>query len=493
MREGEKVDPETMIQLRKNRRIKLLVIFLLFLVMWLRGLINGASTVYMMMSSSFTKMAEIGSAMPEVGSRSPSEEDNGPVEFIYRVHLPDNFTVAENDQFRGSQFLQDTRNPFPRSRVWWENPSLEKLQELVVSAPPSWNNETFKAFFLDNKDLVYPYHLKRFVRQRSGVWGWKHVYLISRSTTGWRKMLRFVEDRNITLYKIRDGSQELGEYQLENIPESYLGIRHNVSHWIGKFTAGVKRFHFTIREDILLALIAEVEKQQQQRRKLLWTQILQKKSEDKVFSDDEALSALLPTVSWHRPLDVAHYWSPGASMAWWRSAVSFAMRALLVPRNISVFADTIGERGRVGRTSANLDYVKSLLQHKIVVVCQRDNYEDHLRLFEALLSGALVMTDPMLDLPPGLVDGESIVVFRGLGDLIKKVLFFLENGEERMKLAKRGLQAALQRNRESHRWEDLLLGDWGDRDDYGVSKLGTWSRYNNRTSKQINDVLRDLK
>ena len=471
-------------------------------MLWLCRFINGIRTVGLVIASSYAKVAEIGSAMPEVGGRFPSEQDNtfvdGPVEFIYRVHLPDNFTVTENDRFRGSQILRDTLNPFLGSRVWWENPSLEKLQELVVSAPPSWNNKTFKAFFLDNKDLVYPYHLKRFSRQRSGVWGWKHVYLISRSTTGWRKMLRFVEDRNITLYKIRDGNQELGEYQLEDIPDSYLGTRHNISHWIGKFTAGVKRFHFTIREDILRALITEViiqqqQQQQQQWPKILRTQLLNKKSDDFVVSDDNALLVLSPTVSWHRPLDVAHYWNPGESMAWWRSAVSFAMRTLLVPRNISVFTDTIGQRGRVGRTNANLDYVKSLLQHKIVVVCQRDNYEDHLRLFEALLSGALVMTDPMLDLPPGLVDGESIVIFRGLGDLIKKILFFLENDEERMKLAKRGLQAALQRNRESHRWEDLLLGDWGDRDDYGVSKLGTWSRHNNRRSKQIDIALRDLK
>tara|TARA_B110001450_G_scaffold200453_1_gene189373 strand:+ start:186 stop:467 length:282 start_codon:yes stop_codon:yes gene_type:complete len=50
------------------------------------------------------------------------------------------------------------------------------------------------------------------------------------------------------------------------------------------------------------------------------------------------------------------------------------------------------------------DYVEHLLGTKIVVATQRSLWEDHLWLMEALAAGCLVLTDPMMLLPHGLVE-----------------------------------------------------------------------------------------
>ena len=59
----------------------------------------------------------------------------------------------------------------------------------------------------------------------------------------------------------------------------------------------------------------------------------------------------------------------------------------------------------MGRNKAQELYVATMLQYKIVVVCQRDLWEGHYRLMEALAGGAMVMTDPMHPLPFRIEDG----------------------------------------------------------------------------------------
>ena len=62
--------------------------------------------------------------------------------------------------------------------------------------------------------------------------------------------------------------------------------------------------------------------------------------------------------------------------------------------------------------------------HKLVV-SQRDFWEDHLRLMEGLMSGALVMSDPITHLPAGLKENESIVIYNSLEELEQKILYYL--------------------------------------------------------------------
>jgi len=69
----------------------------------------------------------------------------------------------------------------------------------------------------------------------------------------------------------------------------------------------------------------------------------------------------------------------------------------------------VGEANYAGRNNVSVRYTESILPYNIVVVAQKDLYEEHFRLMEALVSGALVMSDIMMSIPPDFVDGESIV------------------------------------------------------------------------------------
>jgi hypothetical protein len=78
---------------------------------------------------------------------------------------------------------------------------------------------------------------------------------------------------------------------------------------------------------------------------------------------------------------------------------------------LNVFVGLAGTAGGQGRQDVDSAFVDSLLSTKIVLVTQQDEWEDHYHLFEALVSGALVMMDRMLSLYAGLENGTSILQF----------------------------------------------------------------------------------
>jgi hypothetical protein len=166
-----------------------------------------------------------------------------------------------------------------------------------------------------------------------------------------------------------------------------------------------------------------------------------------------------------RPTDVAHFWSVREkdSSAHLRNAVTETLLALgenttIQGRPLRVIADKVSIAEGIGRTSVQKAYTQALLTTKIVVVAQRDGWEDHYRLFEAIVGGALVLTDPMLSLPEGYVDGENIVVYHSLEELTKLVLYYLERGEERVALATKGWQLAMGQHRTFHWMERVFFG-----------------------------------
>ena len=67
--------------------------------------------------------------------------------------------------------------------------------------------------------------------------------------------------------------------------------------------------------------------------------------------------------------------------------VTQAVGEAMNKHNLTGTAGLVSERGKKGRSKV---YANALLEHKIVVVSQRDFWEDHLRLMEGLMSGALV-------------------------------------------------------------------------------------------------------
>ena len=131
-----------------------------------------------------------------------------------------------------------------------------------------------------------------------------------------------------------------------------------------------------------------------------------------------------------RKTDVFHPWMPGSRtrLAEHRNGVALALRRLEEERpDLTMILVPMGARSRPGRNAVQKAYVDALLSSKIVVTSQRDRWEDHYRLMEALATGALVLTDPMTHLPSHLVDGESLVVYRSLAELRDKIVYYLEN------------------------------------------------------------------
>jgi hypothetical protein len=129
-------------------------------------------------------------------------------------------------------------------------------------------------------------------------------------------------------------------------------------------------------------------------------------------------------------------------------------------RDITVKTETVSEGGTIGRTEIGQEYLESLLKTKIIVVTQRDAWEDHYRLFEALAGGAMVMTDTMLSLPDGLVDGESVVMFKSREQLRVLLMYYLhpKQDEIRLAIARKGFEVAMGHHRSYHRMEEVFFG-----------------------------------
>jgi hypothetical protein len=188
-----------------------------------------------------------------------------------------------------------------------------------------------------------------------------------------------------------------------------------------------------------------------------------------------------------RPLDVLHMWniSSKEGMSQLRNVVSravrewngttievdYSMKRRQPPhsddhagsmKNTRTIRTSIAEHGRrrkLGRNSASQAYVKAMLQAKIVIVAQKDDWEDHYRLLEAMACGPLVMTDTMLSLPRGLNNGTHLIMYSNVQQLWSSVKYYLVHEEERQMIAQRGWQMAMQQHRSWHRMEELVFGN----------------------------------
>jgi len=100
---------------------------------------------------------------------------------------------------------------------------------------------------------------------------------------------------------------------------------------------------------------------------------------------------------------------------------------------------------------------------------------------EGFLSGALVLSDPQIYYPFGVVDGVNIVVYHSMIDLEEMTLYFLDpmNEQERIMIGQRGREIALSANRHWDNMERLLLNDDNKYvNHYGVSYL-RWKGHGN--------------
>ena len=175
--------------------------------------------------------------------------------------------------------------------------------------------------------------------------------------------------------------------------------------------------------------------------------------------ESRRLTLASPLERLDRPVDVSHFWPvDGQGIGSVHSQLRTRVSRLIQTLPYHTLVGLRGPASQAGRTGVHTAYLEGLLASKIVVVTQRDEWEDHYRLFEALVSGALVLTDRMLSLPEGYENGTSIVEFESAENLVSLIRYYLEHEEERWDVARRGRELAMSRHRSWHRMEELIFG-----------------------------------
>ncbi|KAL7565788.1 hypothetical protein ACA910_015569 [Epithemia clementina (nom. ined.)] len=167
-----------------------------------------------------------------------------------------------------------------------------------------------------------------------------------------------------------------------------------------------------------------------------------------------------------RTVDVTHFWPLAnttsrrisTGFAKLRNRVSEVVIQLGEDKNLSTFVGIQGKGGPGGRSQVHSEYIEAMLQTKILVISQRDIWEDHYRLMEGLVSGACVLTDFMFGLPSGLENSTSILMYRSAQELESFIVHYLEHDTERIAVARRGREIAMSSHRSWHRMEEVVFG-----------------------------------
>jgi spore maturation protein CgeB len=164
---------------------------------------------------------------------------------------------------------------------------------------------------------------------------------------------------------------------------------------------------------------------------------------------------------------VATFWDEGdvSHYSRLRRDVTFIVQAMhktkTGARTIRAHVGVLGNnKDGMDQGNIQLDYVEHLLDSKLVVVTQRDEWEDNLRLYDSLASGALVLTDHMHTLPAGFVNKTNILVYDSPQSLRRLIRYYLHpnNSKKRNAIAKSGWKLAMSRHRSFHRVEQILFG-----------------------------------
>lgn len=226
-----------------------------------------------------------------------------------------------------------------------------------------------------------------------------------------------------------------------------LGYVDSFTNWSLVSAAPVRHIPYAVRTDFVQAL------------------------EQVLTNHTPTFSSLEPSlVRLSRPKDAAHFWpvccygrkvdrGGKASNSMLRDSVSALLFDMAQQDGLQTFADLSGSANIRGRNFVDLEYARNILKYKIIVVAQKDFHEEHYRLLEAIISGALVMSDTMLSIPRDFVDGESIVFYNDLDDLRAKIKYYLKHEVERLAIASKGWTLAWNRHRSWHRMEELIFGE----------------------------------
>jgi hypothetical protein len=315
-------------------------------------------------------------------------------------------------------WIIDMRRMFERQKEYSIPEQTLDLANKTVAANPSLRDGNLKVVFLDYRDKVYSLCRRnkgRAVRQLIDLLGSEHVRQVNQQVVNTRK---WDAHRNFVVPGHVINGFPCFDYPALHIPYT---VRSEYAD--------------AVRQNYASLLPADM-------------------------AADDDVSSPCDT---ERPIDVAHFWNvqDKHSFCKLRNGVNKVLLEDLANKTggiRNILADFVSKGGGSGRTSLQLGYVQALLQSKIVVVAQRDQWEDHYRFFEAIIGGALVLTDPMLSLPKGYVNGTNIVIYESFDQLRELILYYLEHPEERLEIARRGWELAVREHRSYHWMEKLFFG-----------------------------------
>lgn len=86
------------------------------------------------------------------------------------------------------------------------------------------------------------------------------------------------------------------------------------------------------------------------------------------------------------------------------------------------------------------NYIRKLNESKLFIVSNNKNKNLSMKYTEAMACGALVLAEEPEDLSTqGFIEGEHLILYEGLKDLKRKILYYLNNPEERNEIATNGM------------------------------------------------------
>lgn len=376
------------------------------------------------------------------------DKDEEAVLWVFRLgDMPKIASIAAERMMMGLEKQMSGNNQQIRANItgYLRNMTQEELNNVN----PEW-----KLFIFDNSDRgVGPWGLWYMETELASMLGWKRINYITRTTQKHHDMDSWVtwSKKNSTVAK------DFGDF---------AGYPINFTEHLGKACSSIQRTTYPVRDDINDAILDYM--------RLNFPSLFN-------TAKDNATNGLVisPAVArLSRPMDVRTFWNATvcesrANRCNFRNYIAGEIASLPSKHpSMKVNTDVVGLIHGTGRKFVSPDYIQALLTTKIIVLAQRDKWEGHMRLMESLLSGALVLHDPQVYWPYGVVDGVNIVVYHSMFDLEEKIIYYLDpaNEQERIMIGQRGREIALSENRVWHNKERLLLND--DKkyvNDYGVS------------------------
>ena len=331
-------------------------------------------------------------------------------------------------------------------------------QDELNKIDPEW-----QIFILESSDGgmgVWPYWYMQ--HEMAPLLGWNRINYATRSTQNGRYMDMWSQKVKSEM----NPSLSFDEYSGKPINFTAINVDGNTTI-LGNGCRSIQRLTMTVREPIVNA----IDEYMKVKHASIYKEVADNSNGD---IEQTRLHLSKDIAQLPRQIDVRTFWNSSVCNMHceFRNHISEIVDTIPqrhLESNITTNTEIVGFIHGQGRQQVHPDFTEAMMTTKIIVLAQRDRWEGHSRLYEMLLSGALVMSDPQTYWPHGTIDGENIVVYNSLVDLELKILYYLKNEKERIRIGRQGRELALTNHRSWQQAERIFLNDMTYRNDYGIS------------------------